>query len=293
MKGAIIINAFFRPKESVRQAERMQKEFAKNGVKTEIISDGFLRSALIGGKIKTEIDADFILFLDKDKYLSAELEKTGFRLFNRHSAIRACDDKGETYLKLSESGLNIPDTVFGALSYSADDEIPEAFADRIINRLNLPLIVKESFGSMGKGVYKADDIGSLIKIMNELKNRPHIFQKIVGSNIGEDIRVIVIGGKAIAAMRRKNKNDFRSNVALGGKTEAVDLSEDFIYAAERAAKILSLDYCGVDILDDAGSPYICEVNSNAFFEGIEMTTGVNIAALYADYIIKTVNKEKH
>lgn len=290
MKGIIVINAFLRPTESVRQAERMQKELAKLDVIVDILSDGFLRSALIGGELKTDLKADFVLFLDKDKYLSAELEKEGFRLFNRHSAIRACDDKGETYIKLAESGLNVPDTVFGALSYSEKDCIPDYFADEIINKLGLPMIVKESFGSMGKGVYKAENKESLISIMNEVKNRPHIFQKVVGTHIGEDIRVIVIGGKAVAAMKRKNEKDFRSNVALGGKTERISLTAEFMKAAEKAAKILSLDYCGVDILDD-GVPYICEVNSNAFFEGIEQATGINVAGIYAEYIVNTIKKE--
>ena len=64
-------------------------------------------------------------------------------------------------------------------------------------------------------------------------------------------------------------------------------------AAEKCARVLCLDYCGVDLLfGDDDKPYVCEVNSNAFLGGIEAATGVNVAKAYAEYIIETVNKNK-
>lgn len=293
MKGIIIVNAFLRPNESVRQAERMKKEFSDLGVTVDIVNDGAVKSMIKNGKIQTELAVDFALFLDKDKYLSYELENAGIRLFNSHAAIRACDDKGETCLLLSGSGLKIPDTVFGALSYSEKDEEDIEYAEKIAKKVGFPIVVKESFGSMGKGVYKADDVDGLVRILSKIKNRPHIFQKYLGKNAGEDIRVIVIGGRAVSAIKRKNPSDFRSNVALGGSVEKIDLSDEFKSAAEKAATVLGLDYCGVDLLvGDDGSPFVCEVNSNAFFEGFERATDINVAALYARHIINCVKYNK-
>ena len=61
--------------------------------------------------------------------------------------------------------------------------------------------------------------------------------------------------------------------------------------AIKASEILNLDYCGVDILEGKdGEPILSEVNSNAFFEGIEMTTKVNVAGAYVDYLIRKVHK---
>ena len=59
-------------------------------------------------------------------------------------------------------------------------------------------------------------------------------------------------------------------------------------AAEKAAQVLKLDYCGVDLLYGEDGPVLCEVNSNAFFEGLEAATGVNVAKLYAEYIVGTM-----
>ena len=71
------------------------------------------------------------------------------------------------------------------------------------------------------------------------------------------------------------------NVPQIVKTE---LPDEYLKVAEKCASILGLDYCGVDILEGPnGEPIVSEVNSNAFYEGIEKTTGVNVAGCYVDY----------
>ena len=284
-KGIIIVNAYGRPEESVLQAERLRNEFFCLGVSTEIISDD-RQSAFNGG-------VDFAVYLDKDKYFSAQLENAGIRLFNSHSAIRVCDDKGETVLKLTGK-VNLPETYFGLLSYSKKDKPDEKYLSFVAERLGYPLVVKESFGSMGKGVYLVKNFRELKKVAEKVKNIPHVFQKYLPFAYGTDVRVIVIGGKAVGAIKRKNENDFRSNVAKGGVAEKYDLDDAFKSTAEKVAEILGLDYCGVDILfGKNGEPTVCEVNSNAFFFGFEKATGINVAGLYAEYVVNTVYGNKN
>ena len=99
MKGLIFLNPFLVPEQSLHQAERLKEEFNKRNVDVSVISDGFSRVSITGDNIDVSLDAiDFAIYLDKDKYLSEVLEKTGIRLFNRHSAVRVCDDKGVTYI---------------------------------------------------------------------------------------------------------------------------------------------------------------------------------------------------
>ncbi len=291
MKGLIIINPFLIPKESVRQAKRLKQELNNKGVEVEIVSDGYLRNYLNDGKLDTELKAEFIIYLDKDKYLSEILEKNGFRLFNRHSAVRVCDDKARTYIALSNKGFNLPKTIFGALCYSKECKIDDNAMKRIADRLSYPVIVKECYGSMGKGVYKADNEEELKEIMEKVKTRPHLFQEYIGYKKGVDVRLIVIGGRVVSVMERRNDNDFRSNVARGGRGANVEVSNEFIETAQRLAKQLGLDYCGVDLLyGKDGEPIVCEVNSNAFFEGTEKATGINVAEKYAEYIINEINE---
>ncbi len=293
MKGLIFVNPFLAPKESIFCAQRLKEEFNNLNVEIEIVSDGFSNVTIDGTGARINLPKpDFAVYLDKDKYLSEVLEKAGLRLFNRHEAVRVCDDKAQTYIALSGQGLKIPKTIFGALCYSKDFSIDEKWAEKIANSLQFPLIVKESFGSMGKGIYKVNDKSELISVMEKVKLKPHLFQEFIPYKTGVDVRVIVIGGKAVASMERSNENDFRSNVAVGGKGRAIKLSKDFKRVAESCAKILGLDYCGVDLLYGKNNePIVCEVNSNAFFGGIENTAKVNVAKTYAEYIIKTIKKE--
>ncbi len=292
MKGLIFINPYLVPTQSVHQAQRLKEEFNKRKVEVEIITDGFTRVALQGDSAFVNFgEPDFAVYLDKDKYLSQILEDGGLRLFNSHNAVRMCDDKGQTYIELAGNGVNFPKTIFGGLCYHKDLELKSEWAESIAKELNFPIIVKESFGSMGKGVYKADNIKELLAVMEQVKCKPHLFQEYLDYKKGVDLRVIVIGGKALASMQRQNENDFRSNIGQGGVGKRKELSLKEKELAEKCAEILGLDYCGVDIIyGENNTPYVCEVNSNAFFDEIEKISGVNIAGEYADYIIKTIKK---
>ena len=129
---------------------------------------------------------------------------------------------------------------------------------------------------MGRGVFLAKNRAELDALFVRLRMEPHLYQKFTGRG-GEDYRVIVIGGRAVAAMKRVNENDFRSNIELGGEGTAVGFTEDLRSVAERAAASLGLDYAGVDILEENGKLFLCEVNSNAHFKTTLECTGVNMA----------------
>lgn len=292
MKGVIIINPYLVPENSLHQANRLSNEFNALGVKTEIVSNGFLRSVCDENGLKIQFDCDFIIYLDKDKYLSSILEKKGYRLFNCHKAIRVCDDKAQTYIALADNGVAVPKTMFGALCFRQEKPVQEEWADEIIKNLGLPVIVKECYGSLGANVFMAQTKAELLKLMEQVKLKPHLFQEYLDAKKGTDIRVIVVGKKVKGAMVRHNPNDFRSNIAIGGGGEKIELTKPFIEIAEKCANVLDLDYCGVDILYGKNNqPVVCEVNSNAFFDGIEKVTGVNVAKEYAQYVIDCITKE--
>ncbi len=297
MKGKIIVNPFGIPGQSVKQAKRLKEEFLLKGVQAEILSDAFLRLNLSENQIKNQLgDTDFVIFLDKDKYLSEMIMRLGIRMFNSHESIRVCDDKGQTYLALANKGFNIPKTQFAPVCYSSECQISDEYINHLETFIGYPIIVKPSFGSCGNGIYKAQNREELVSAMQKLKLSPHLFQEYLGAEVGKDKRIIVIGGKAVAGMERYNSNDFRSNIAQGGKGIKLDLTlkeyQSVVNTAQGVAKELELDYCGVDIIKgNNGEDVICEVNSNAFFEGIEVVTKINVASIYADYVIKEILKK--
>lgn len=298
MKGIILVNPYKVPKQSLFQAERLQTELNNLGVDTEIISDGYAHASAESGGLRLDerfSNANFFVYFDKDKYLSAILEACGKRVFDTHSAIRVCDDKGDTCLALACGGFPVPKTIFTPPCYTSSMKTPDEFFVRAEAELSYPMIIKKSYGSMGKGVYMAKNREELSLLIDEIKTDPHILQEYVGYKRGTDVRVIVVGGTAAAAMLRVNEKDFRSNIALGGKGTKIDVNDktscyaEFIDLAERAAQYLGADYCGVDLLFGKKSePIICEVNSNAFFEEIERVTEINVAMLYARHIKNSI-----
>lgn len=294
MKGYIIVNPFGIPGQNLHQAKRLQQEFALKDVQAEILTDAFLRARVEKGNLYTTLnDGDFIIYLDKDKYLSGILNGLGIKTFNSHNSIRVCDDKGETYIALANKGFSLPKTQFAPMCYSNKCQIDNGFVNSLEQNIGYPMVVKTSYGSCGTGIYKVNNKQELLPVMENLKTSPHMYQEYLGKEVGKDIRVIVIGGKAVAGMIRSNEKDFRSNIALGGKGEKIDLDSpkysQVKTVCQDVAKTLGLDYCGVDILKgNNDEPVICEVNSNAFFEGIESVTKINVAKTYAEYVINSV-----
>ena len=288
MKKVLILNnAYYELESYLYQSKRLKEELELLGAQVTVRKNDFFPCITDGKDIVNNCEGyDFCIYLDKDKYISEMLEKSGLRVINSHKAMVTCDDKMTTYIALSGSGIKTPKTMPGLLCYTKDAEIKQSTIDEIEKNLGYPIIVKKSFGSLGKGVYKADNRQELELISRSVMFEPHHYQEYISESAGRDLRVIVIGGKFVCAMQRKSETDFRSNVELGGEGKIVDVPKEFIEVAEKTAKVLNLDYCGIDLLYGKDcEPIVCEVNSNAFFGGIERVTGKNVAKAYAKYLL--------
>lgn len=292
-KGLILTNAYAKLAAFSNQASRLKEELEKLGVQMDVLkNDGFFAHINKQGEIETSLEAyDFCIYLDKDKYISQMLEKRGMRLFNPHQSIVDCDDKAITFIRLANHAIPMPLTLSGLLCFTPDEKVRAETLDKIETTLGYPLIAKACFGSLGKDVYKIDNRAELEAIAESLKCKPHLFQQFIKESAGKDIRVIVIGGKVTAAMLRSSKTDFRSNIELGGNGSPIEIDESLKQLCEKVASLLNLDYCGIDVLIDSDAYRICEVNSNAFFGGIEKVTGVNVARRYAEHIFEQIYKK--
>lgn len=290
MKGIIVVNAFDCGKNVMYKANRMSDSFSRRGVQTKIVpNDRFLAVVGEGGKVGLTTDADFAVYLDKDKYVQYLLEKAGIAVFNSARSTELCDDKMMTHIALVNHGIDMPMTLGGALCYSGESQLKKEYLKYIADTLGLPLVVKSCYGSYGQQVHLADNYSTLKEIASRLKNSATLFQRYVKESHGKDMRVIVVGGKAVAWMTRRSEIDFRSNVEAGGKGYVCDLPDSFRRIAEKSAEILQLDFCGADILFGKDGPLLCEVNSNAMIGEAERVTGVDIADCYVNHILNKLN----
>lgn len=286
MKVLILVNAYVKNQSQISQAMRIKQEFESFGVQVEIKRN--VNFATIFNNLALSLDYDCCIFLDKDKSTARIFEKTGLRLFNNATAIELCDDKMLTHIALANNGIKMPNTISAPLCYYNDVAPLEEFLSFVASSLGFPLVAKKCYGSLGAGVNLISDFKQLEWYEKENMLAEHFYQEYVPCS-GTDTRVIVIGGKVLCAMKRINDNDFRSNIELGGRGEPCEIDFETKKLCEKASKILGLDYCGIDILTKTdGEKLLCEVNSNAFFAGVEKYCGVNVAKAYVEHVLKIV-----
>lgn len=219
-----------------------------------------------------------VIFWDKDVVFARMLERAGARLFNSAWSIAACDDKALCAAELASAGLPVPVTASSPLAFQALEDADMAFALRDAERLGYPVVLKEVFGSFGQGVQLIRDARQLQQAIRALGAKRFVLQEFIAESAGSDIRIAVVGGRVLAAMRRTSADgDFRSNIAAGARAEAYEPTAAEADAALRACAALGLDFAGVDILRSSEGPLICEVNSNPHFHGLLEATGVNMA----------------
>lgn len=190
-------------------------------------------------------------------------------------------DKLRSLQILARSNVGMPKTVF--TNYSKE-------VTKLIDSVGgAPLIVKLLEGTQGYGVVLAPTkkaAESIIEAFHSMKARV-IVQEFISEAKGADIRAFVIGNKVVGAMKRQGKEgEFRSNLHQGGSGTLIKLSKKERDVALTAAKAMNLSIAGVDMLQSERGPLVLEVNSSPGLEGIEKTTGKNIA----DEVIKYVEK---
>lgn len=222
-----------------------------------------------------DVRADFVLFWDKDVNLAKRLEKKGLPVFNSAESIALCDDKARTYIEL-DGIVPQPKTLIAPKCFFKADM--SDFVNKAISVLGLPLVFKECFGSFGEQVFLCS---SFDEIVSHISEKPFILQEFIKESAGRDARLEIVGGKCVSAVKRRNENDFRSNVTNGGTMMPYTPSDREINIALSACKTLGLTFGGVDILENG---MVCEVNSNAHIINIMNSTGTDIAPLIFEEI---------
>lgn len=188
------------------------------------------------------------------------------------SAIVQSRDKLQSLQLLSRCQIGIPKTVFMHRFNEAEKAIAKVGG--------APLILKILEGTQGIGVMLAESESTALSIIETLSDIPtrFIVQEYVSEAKGEDVRVLVINGTVVAAIKRQGKaGEFRSNLHRGGTSKLINLTVQEEKTALAAAQCLGLAIAGVDMLQSEKGPLVLEVNSSPGLEGIETTTKKDVA----------------
>jgi ribosomal protein S6--L-glutamate ligase len=212
-----------------------------------------------------------------------QFEMMGVYCVNESQAIARSRDKLRCLQVLSRHDIGLPPTVYTRQ------------ADHITGCIECvdgpPVVVKLLQGTQGIGVVLAETTAaahSVIEAFHGLEQNI-LIQKFIHEAGGSDIRALVVGRKVVAAMKRQAVGgEFRSNMHRGGTAKRVRLNPDYRRTALAAARVLGLTVAGVDLIESREGPMVMEVNSSPGLEGIEKTTGVDVAGAIIEHIEQEV-----
>ena len=194
-------------------------------------------------------------------------------------------DKLRSLQLLSRAKIGMPKTAFTSNSKDIDN---------MINQVGgAPVVIKLLEGTQGIGVILAETnkvAKSTVEGFLSL-DANILVQEFIKEAKAADIRVFIVGGEVVGAMKRQGaEGEFRSNLHRGGKATVIKLTKEEKTTALKAAKTLGLDIAGVDMLQSDRGPLVMEVNSSPGLEGIEGATKVDIAGKIIEFVERKTQK---
>jgi ribosomal protein S6--L-glutamate ligase len=203
-----------------------------------------------------------------------QFEMMGVISLNESVAITRSRDKLRSLQLLSRKGIGMPLTGYA--------NKPDDIKDVIKMVGGAPLVIKLLQGTQGIGVVLAETQKAAESVIEGFMGvkADILIQEFIKEAGGSDIRCFVIDGKVAAAMKRQGApGEFRSNLHRGGSSSLIRITPEERSTAVRAARIMGLNVAGVDLLRSNHGPVVMEVNSSPGLEGIEGSTGKDIAGM--------------
>jgi ribosomal protein S6--L-glutamate ligase len=210
-----------------------------------------------------------------------QFEMMGVYSLNESVAISRARDKLRCLQLLARDGIGLPVTAFAHSTKMTKDLIGVVGG--------APLVVKLLEGTQGIGVVLSETEKSAESIIEAFRGlKAHfLVQEYIQEAKGADLRCFVIGNRVVATMMRQgNADEFRSNLHRGGKATVVRITPEERSTAVRSARAMGLNVAGVDLLRSNHGPVVMEVNSSPGLEGIETTTGKDVAGLIIEFLEK-------
>ena len=272
------------------EVKQLIAEFEKNQIKYELLNNQKVYYKLSKEK---DLKSNFDLILERSLsylrglYSCAILETKGYKVINNFECLTTSGNKLLTTLKLIEKKIPTPETYIAFKNQSAINAIE--------GNTGYPAIIKPIIGSWGRLIAKLEDYNSATanlecrEIMGNIYQKIYYLQEYVpnpNSKNPTDIRVFVIGDKCVAAMGRFSpEKDFRSNIAVGGTAEPIELSPELEKLSIQSSKAINGEIVGVDLMIKNGNLNVIEINGTPQFKGIASATKINIASEIVEYIM--------
>ncbi|MCK6439171.1 MAG: RimK family alpha-L-glutamate ligase [Planctomycetes bacterium] len=206
------------------------------------------------------------------------LELSGVPCLNSSQGIELARNKYGVMMALAGAGMFVPRTVL----LNRPDGVDMAF--EAVG--GAPLLLKFLDGSQGVGVVLAESERSARSMADAMLagGKPLLVQE--GLRAARDVRVLVIDGRAVAAMERSAKpGEFRANIHRGATARSMELDAPLAGVAAQAANAVGLAVAGVDLVRGERGDAVIDVNASPGLEGIEQASGKDLARMIVDSAI--------
>ena len=210
-----------------------------------------------------------------------QFELMGVPVVNDHLAIARAKDKLGCLQILASRALPVPPTVL--------TRYPRKLHDALRHLGGTPVVLKLLRGTQGTGVVLAESATGVESVLDAIWSLGEdiMIQKFIRESKGKDLRILVIGGEVVGAMRRTaREGEFRSNIHRGGTGTMVEPTPTLARLAIDATRIVGLDVAGVDLLESDEGPLLLEVNASPGFQGLEEATSIDVATRMIEYAVK-------
>jgi len=219
--------------------------------------------------------------MQRAAYSASLREAVGVKTINNSKSILIAGDKILTLSELRKAGIAFPESVVAFNSEAAEK------AGEI---LGFPIVDKPPIGSWGRLVTLVRDHQSLRSVIEhrELLQsqliKTHLIQKYINGG-NRDLRILVLGEEVLGGMRRiAALDDWRSNVARGGKVEAIKLDSELTELSLKTAEVIGGEFIAIDLFEENEGYLVNEVNGVPEFKGFMKATRVNVAEKLAEYV---------
>lgn len=204
-------------------------------------------------------EIDYVIYRARNYQLLEELEKRQIITFNNSLTNKVANDKLLTAFFLKENNIkNIP-----------------TFQN--LKSMSFPCVMKSRHGHGGKEVFLLKSPGDATSLNNEYIYQPFIVNQ-------GDIRVYVLNHQALAAVKRTNHHDFRSNFSLGGEVSLYPLDQELKQVATKISHLLDASFIGVDFLLTKNGYLVNEIEDPVGSRMLYQVSDIDIIKLLVDFI---------
>lgn len=206
-----------------------------------------------------------------------QLQQAGKIVLNHPRAIECAVDKFLTTSRLAQAQLPVPRTIV----CETTEQAMEAF-----ERLGGDVVVKPIFGAEGRGIIRLSDPDLAFRSFRTLERLDNVLyiQQFI-QHAGFDVRVLLLNGQVLGAIKRSNPHDFRTNISRQGRASLYIANDEERNLAISAARTVHACFAGVDLLYDlAGHCYVIEVNAVPGWRAFQTATQIDVANFVIEYL---------